>query len=79
MKTLTGKVVSLKNTKTALVEVENHFQHPLYKKFLTRTKRYAVAIEEKDKLELGQAVNIESCKPISKTKKFKLSKPKGKV
>ena len=72
MKSLTGKVVSLKNQQTAVVEVENHFQHPLYKKYLTRTKKYACQLDEGVSLTLGQEVEIVSCRPISKTKHFRV-------
>jgi len=73
MKSLTGKVVSLKNQQTAVVEVENHFQHPLYKKYLTRTKKYACQVEAGMKLSLGQEVEIVSCRPLRKTKHFKVN------
>ncbi len=73
MKKLTGRVVSLKNEQTAVVEVENHFQHPLYKKYLTRTKKYACQLDKGVNLELGQEVEIVSCRPISKTKHFRVS------
>ncbi len=76
MKTLTGTIVSLKNTDTALVEVENRYQHPLYKKFLRKTKRYACQVDKGSKLTLGQKVTIVSCRPISKTKTFKVVKEK---
>ncbi len=72
MKTLSGKIVSLKNTATALVEVEALFQHPLYKKFLKKTKRYSVHVDGKTKLSLGQMVTIAACRPMSKGKRFKL-------
>lgn len=72
MKTLTGKVVSLKNSQTALVEVESLYQHPLYKKFLKKNKRYSVHLDKKQKLNLGQLVTIVSCRPMSKLKHFKL-------
>ena len=72
MKSFTGKVVSLKNRQTAVVEVENHFQHPLYKKYLTRTKKYACQLDEGVSLTLGQEVEIVSCRPISKTKHFRI-------
>jgi small subunit ribosomal protein S17 len=72
MKTVTGKVVSLKNKATALVEVENHFKHPLYKKYLTRTKKYACHLEPNVKVALNQLVTIASCRPVSKTKTFRV-------
>jgi small subunit ribosomal protein S17 len=79
MKTLTGKVVSLKNQATALVEVENHFKHPLYKKYLTRTKKYACHLESGVKVSLGQSVEIVSCRPLSKTKFFKVFRERKKT
>ena len=75
MKKLTGRVVSLKNQQTAIVEVENHFQHPLYKKYLTRTKRYACQVDAGVDLVLGQEVMIVSCRPVSKTKHFRVESP----
>ena len=76
MKSLTGKVVSLKNAQTVIVEVENHYQHPLYKKYLTRTKKYACQADKTNSLVLGQQVEIVSCRPVSKTKRFKIAKEK---
>lgn len=75
MKTLTGTVVSLKNQNTALVEVETHYQHPLYKKFLRQSKKYACQVDPGLELTLGQSVDIVSCRPISKTKSFKVLAP----
>lgn len=77
MKSLTGRVVSLKNKQTAVVEVENHFQHPLYKKYLTRTKKYACQLDEGTELMLGQEVEIVSCRPVSKTKRFRVNTQTG--
>lgn len=76
MKTLTGNIVSLKNAQTAVVEVEHRYQHPLYKKFLHKTKKYACQADQDLKLTLGQKVTIASCRPVSKTKSFKIVKEK---
>ena len=76
MKKLTGKVVSLKDAQTAIVEVEYHFQHPLYKKYLTRSKRYACQVDDQKQLALGQQVDIVSCRPVSKTKHFRVLEQK---
>ena len=72
MKKLTGKIISLKNLQTANVEVVRRFQHPIFKKYLARSKKYACQIpsELDGKLELGQDVTIAETKPISKTKRF---------
>lgn len=75
MKSLTGTVVSLKNKNTASVEVENRFQHPLYKKYLRRNKKYACQVDDGINLTLGQKVTIVSCRPVSKTKTFKVLAP----
>jgi small subunit ribosomal protein S17 len=72
MKTMTGIITSLKNTNTATVTVTNKWQHPLYKKFVKRTKKYACHYENMQ-LTLGQHVSIEECPPISKTKHFRIS------
>jgi len=77
MKTLQGRVTSLKNKKTAVVTVETKQLHPLYKKYVKSTKKYACHVEG-DKLEMGQNVVIVECRPISKTKRFKVViKPKA--
>ena len=71
MKTLKGKVGSLAREKTATVTVERSWQHPLYKKYVTRTKKYACHYEDMD-LELDDRVLIQECRPLSKTKHFKV-------
>lgn len=69
MKTLQGTVTSLKTPKTARVTVSRKWQHPLYGKFVKRTKNYACHYESID-LQEGDTVIIEECRPLSKTKKF---------
>lgn len=73
MKKLQGSVVSLKNNKTASVKVSNRYQHPLYKKYVTVTKKYACHVDGVE-LKLGDVVEIESCRPMSKTKSFKVAR-----
>ena len=72
MKTLQGTIVSLKNDQTAHVSVVRQWQHPLYKKSVQRTKKYACHYEDMD-LELGQEVYIAPCRPMSRTKRFKVA------
>jgi len=72
-KTLTGVVVSEKNAKTVIVEVERKFNHPLYKKLVISHKKYA-AHDEKSIAHLGDLVRITECRPISKTKHFYVTK-----
>lgn len=73
MKTIQGTITSLKNEKTAIVTVSGRQLHPLYKKYVKRTKKYAAHVEDMT-LELGQEVVITECRPFSKTKRFKVTK-----
>lgn len=68
-KILTGKVVSVKMTKTVVVMVERKFKHPVYHKVIVRHKKYKAHNEKLD-LKLGDIVQIEETKPISKDKHF---------
>ncbi len=70
-KTLNGHVVSTKNVKTVVVAVEIYKKHPLYSKRFKSTKRYQVHVENV-KANLGDFVKIDECRPISKTKRFRL-------
>jgi small subunit ribosomal protein S17 len=75
MKKLNGKVVSLKNQKTANVEVTRMWAHPLYGKRVKRSKKFACDYDPKKiSLALGDVVEIHECSPISKTKSFKVIK-----
>src|SRR5579875_3690460 len=64
---LTGRVVSDKMDKTVTVSVERRVMHPLYKKFIRRSKKYA-AHDEANVCRVGDTVRIEECAPISKRK-----------
>tara|TARA_X000000950_G_C13882106_1_gene647257 strand:+ start:175 stop:402 length:228 start_codon:yes stop_codon:yes gene_type:complete len=66
---LQGTVVSNKANKTISVLVERKIMHPVYKKYIKRTKKYAVHDEE-NKSQLGEIVKIQENRPISKTKKW---------
>ena len=68
-KKFTGKVVSTKMQKTVVVEVERKFSHPIYKKVITRHKKYK-AHNENFNLKEGDMVLIEETRPISKEKHF---------
>jgi small subunit ribosomal protein S17 len=60
-------VVSDKMDKTVTVLVERRVMHPLYKKFIRRSKRYA-AHDEENICKAGDVVRIEECPPVSKRK-----------
>ncbi len=71
LKTLDGVVVSDKMQKTVVVLVERYVKHPKYQKFITRTKKYK-AHDEGGAAKLGDKVTIQSCRPMSKDKFFKI-------
>jgi len=64
---LTGRVTSDKMNKTVTVLVDRRVMHPLYKKFIRRSKNYA-AHDELNACKIGDTVRIEECRPISKRK-----------
>jgi small subunit ribosomal protein S17 len=66
-----GKVVSKKIPKLAIVEIERLRQHPYYLKRYKIHRRIAVH-DEKDTSKKGNMVEIEECRPISKTKRWKI-------
>jgi small subunit ribosomal protein S17 len=66
---LQGIVVSDVQDKTIVVRVERRVMHPIYKKFITRSKKYA-AHDEENKFHTGDEVQIEECRPISKRKSW---------
>jgi small subunit ribosomal protein S17 len=66
---LSGTVVSDKGNKTVVVEVERRFMHPIYKKFIRRSKRYH-AHDENNTFKVGDQVRIQESRPISKLKSW---------
>jgi small subunit ribosomal protein S17 len=68
---MTGIVVSNKMLKTVVVRVDARKRHPKYKKAYTVTKKYKAHVEEGE-YKVGDKVVIESCRPISKEKRFKV-------
>ena len=68
---LIGKVVSASNNKTITVLVETSKKHPLYKKQVKYSKKYA-AHDEQNKAKVGDTVKIRMTKPLSKTKRYEL-------
>ena len=68
---LIGRVVSSVNNKTITVLVETHRTHPLYKKRVKYSKKYA-AHDEKNIAKVGDTVRIAQTRPLSKTKRYEL-------
>jgi len=66
---LQGIVVSDACNKTVVVRVERRFMHPVYKKYVSRSKKYA-AHDENNARKVGEQVEIIECAPISKRKRW---------
>ena len=74
-RTFRGTVVSLKMQDTATVAVERYVQHPKYKKFIRRTKKYLVhhpQTSNGNTVAEGDVVTIKEVRPISKRKHFEI-------
>ncbi|MBX3488246.1 MAG: 30S ribosomal protein S17 [Parvibaculum sp.] len=68
---LQGVVVSDKNEKTVVVNVERRFKDPLLKKIVRSSKKYH-AHDENKSAKVGDLVKIRECRPISKLKKWEV-------
>ena len=68
---LVGRVVSDKTDKTITVLVETYKNHPLYKKRVKYSKKYA-AHDEKNEAKIGDIVRFVETRPLSRTKRFRL-------
>ena len=68
---LQGVVVSDKMDKTVVVKVESKVKHPLYGKFIRKSKKYS-AHDEANACKIGDAVRIQECRPISKNKTWEV-------
>lgn len=68
---LKGTVVSDKMKDTIVVRVERYIKLPKYQKYVTRSKRYK-AHDAGNTKKIGDIVNIEECRPMSKDKRFKV-------
>ncbi len=66
---LQGVVVSDKNAKTIVVQVERRYTHPLFKKTVRRTKKYH-AHDEDSTFKVGDRVTIQEGAPVSKKKRW---------
>ncbi len=73
IRTLTGRVISDKMDKTVTVLVERKVRHPLYKKYVRRSTKVHVH-DENNECRKGDVVDIEECRPLSKSKSWRLHK-----
>ena len=71
IKTLTGKVVSDKMNKTAVVLFERKVKHPKYGKYIKKSTKFKIH-DEDNKCKIGDTVTITEVRPISKDKSWKL-------
>ena len=68
-----GVVVSDRGDKTIRVEIEWMYKHPKYGKYLRKTTKFGVH-DEKNEANVGDTVEITECRPMSKTKTWRLVK-----
>lgn len=71
VRNVTGKVVSDKMDKTIVVMVERSYPHPLYGKYVRRSTKLH-AHDEENTARAGDLVTIQECRPLSKSKSWKL-------
>ena len=71
VRTLSGKVVSNKGDKTISVLIERFEKHPLYGKYVKRSSKIA-AHDENNECKIGDTVTISECRPLSKSKAYRL-------
>jgi small subunit ribosomal protein S17 len=72
-RTVTGRVVSDKMDKSVTVLVERKVAHPIYGKYVKRSTKLH-AHDENNECKMGDTVSIEECRPLSKTKSWRLVK-----
>ncbi|MEZ5534685.1 MAG: 30S ribosomal protein S17 [Thiolinea sp.] len=72
-RSLLGRVISDKMDKTIVVLMERQMKHPLYGKFIKRSKKYHVH-DENNECKVGDTVTFKECRPLSKSKHWTLVK-----
>jgi small subunit ribosomal protein S17 len=70
-RTLQGRVISNKMQKSITVLVERQVQHPMYGKYIRRSTKVH-AHDENNECQMGDVVVVEQCRPLSKTKSWRL-------
>lgn len=66
-----GDVIKISGDKTVSILVERRVMHPRYHKVVKRFKKYLVH-DEKNELKVGDTISALECRPLSKTKHFRL-------
>ena len=72
-RSLVGRIISDKMTKSVVVAVENRIKHPVYGKFVVQTRKFT-AHDETNEVAEGDLVEISEGRPISKTKSWSVTK-----
>ena len=70
-KQLIGRVLDSKMNKTAVVQVDTRTPHPIYRKYVTTSKKYYVH-DPNGECKVGDSVSIIECRPTSKLKRWRL-------
>ena len=70
-RTAEGRVLKASNLKTRVIAVEQRIAHPLYGRVIRRTAKF-VAHDERNESNVGDLVRIEECRPMSRTKRWRL-------
>ena len=70
-KQLIGRVLKSKMEKTAVIQVDTRSPHPIYRKYVTSSKKYYVH-DQKNECQVGDMVSILECRPTSKLKRWRL-------
>ena len=70
-RTAEGRVLKASNLKTRVIAVEQRIPHPLYGRVIRRTAKF-VAHDERNESNVGDLVRIEECRPMSRTKRWRL-------
>lgn len=70
-RTIRGEVVSVKTDKTATLRVDRRVKHPIYGKYIKRSSKFHIH-DENNECQVGDLVSAIECRPISKTKSFRL-------
>ena len=72
-KQLIGRVLESKMSQTAVVQIDTRAPHPIYRKYVTTSKKYYVH-DPKGECQIGDIVSILECRPMSKLKRWRLKK-----
>ncbi len=72
-RSLMGRVISDKMDKSVVVLLESQIKHPMYGKYIKRSKKYHVH-DETNECKTGDTITFKECRPLSKTKHWTLIK-----